>query len=125
LDWPRSIHSREQCSRRWVGDARSQRRVRSNPLHRERKIALALTIPPECGGKEENMIGRRKRINETKAKNCLGHRDEREKDVGGMTNENDKPRIWVGIGEPTHNATTSDDTMRGGANGKGRERSLP
>jgi hypothetical protein len=88
---------------------------RSNSLHREGKIALALTIPPERGGKEENMMGRRKRINETKAKNCLGHRDGREKDVGGgMTNENDKPRIWVGIGEPTHNATTSDDTTRGG-----------
>ena len=47
---------------------------RSNSLHRERNITLALTIPPEHRGKRENMVGRRKRNNETKAKNCLSHR---------------------------------------------------
>jgi hypothetical protein len=49
-----------------------------------------------------------------------GSRDGREKDVGGgMTNENDRPRIHVGIAESTHNASTSEDTTKGGTNGKG------
>ena len=41
-----------------------------------------------------------------------------------MPNGNEKLRICVGIGEPTHNESTYDDTTRGGANGKGREKSL-
>ena len=37
--------------------------------------------------------------------------DRREKDVGGgMTNGNEKPRIRIRIGEPTYNASISDDT---------------
>jgi hypothetical protein len=47
---------------------------RSNSLHLEIKIALALTIPPKYGGKQENVMGRRKGDNETKAKNCLRYR---------------------------------------------------
>jgi hypothetical protein len=45
----------------------------------------------------------------------------REKDGvdGGMTNGNEEPRIYIGIGEPTHNASTSDHTTKGG------EKSLP
>jgi hypothetical protein len=46
---------------------------RSNSLHLERKIALALTIPPEYREKQENVTGRRKRDNETN-KNCLRYR---------------------------------------------------
>ena len=42
-----------------------------------------------------------------------------------MTNENKKARVYVGIGEPTHNASTSDDTTRGDANREGGEKSLP
>jgi hypothetical protein len=33
-----------------------------------------------------------------------------------------KNYICVGIGEPTHDASTSDDAMRGGANGKAERR---
>ena len=32
-----------------------------------------------------------------------------------MTNGNEKPGIRIRIGEPTYNASTSDDTTRGGA----------
>ena len=101
-------------------------RFRSNSLQRKRKIGLALTIPPEHEGKRKNMMGRRKRNNETKAKNCLGHRGRtREGCWWWNTNENGKPWIYVGISEPTHNASTSEDTTRGGTNGKGGEKSLP
>ena len=47
-----------QCSRRWIRDGTSGSWL---SLHLERKIALALTIPPECRGKQENVMGRRKR----------------------------------------------------------------
>jgi len=35
-----------------------------------------------------------------------------------MTNGNEEPHICVGTGEPTHDATTWDDTPRRDANGK-------
>ena len=40
-----------------------------------------------------------------------------------MTNENEKQRIYLGISQPTHNASAFDDTTRGGTNGK--EKSFP
>ena len=36
-----------------------------------------------------------------------------------MTNGNEEPRIYIRIGEPTHNVSTSDHTTRGDANRKG------
>jgi hypothetical protein len=36
-----------------------------------------------------------------------------------MTNENEKQRIYVGIDQPTHNASTSHDRTSASANGKG------
>ena|SRR5258708_2582323 len=35
-----------------------------------------------------------------------------------MTNGNEEPRIYIGIGEPTYNASTSDHTTKGDANKK-------
>jgi hypothetical protein len=49
-------------------------RDHSNSPHLERKIALALMIPPEHGGKKKEK-GQRKRDNETKADTCLGYRE--------------------------------------------------
>jgi hypothetical protein len=67
--------------------------LQSNSLHLERKIALALMIPRIWKGKGKHME-RRKGDNETKANNCLGTADGREKDVsGGMTNGNEELRI--------------------------------
>jgi len=39
-----------------------------------------------------------------------------------MTNGNEEWRIYVGIGESAHNASTSDDMKRGDTNGKGGRR---
>jgi hypothetical protein len=54
---------------------------RSNSLHLERKIALALTIPPEYRGKEENVMERRKRQRNEKELLTLQGTDERRTSV--------------------------------------------
>ena len=47
--------------------------------------------------------------------------DKREKDVGsGTTNGNEELCVSIGIGEPKHDASTSDEAIRENANGKGR-----
>ena len=48
-----------------------------------------------------------------------------EKDVGGeMTNGNKEPCMCIKISEPTHDASTSNDTMKGDANEKEGKKSF-